>query len=115
MAVAEPPVVDDATERDTERDTITVRVRVYTYPADGKWYADVPELSLIAVGDDPRAAKDALLPLVMAYLQTVLSRGWTDQIRRPASLRHRVEVKLRVALARLQRRPAFVRLQLVHI
>ena len=113
MAITQRPTV--ATQLSEPATPFHIRVRLYSYPRDGIWYAEAPEMSLIAIGDSESEAIDALKHQIIAYLQTVISRGWMEQIHRPASLRHRLEVKLRVALAKLRRQPAFVRVQLVSV
>lgn len=90
-------------------------VRVYTYRRDGRWYAEAPRLSLMTEGASEDEAVKCLIEQIVAYVRTVLTRGWFDRLDRPASLRHRAGLWVRVALGKLRLQPAHRRSRLVHI
>ncbi len=94
---------------------LTFTVRVFTYPRNGRWYAEATELSLMAEGVDEHEAVRSLIEQAVAYVRTAVERGWLDQLHRPASLRHRLDVAFRVKVAILRRQHAFVRNELVRI
>lgn len=84
-------------------------VRVYVYPREGRWFAETTDLSLLAEGASQGEALKCLLEQIAVYIRANLRHGWEDAIWRPAPLRHRIGVQLRVAWAKLQKKPAFIR------
>lgn len=112
MLVAERP---DVSSEPVEGETLEVKLKIYIFPQDGRWRAEATDLALMTEGADPSEAFRCLLEQIVAYVRTVGSRGWLDQLHRPVTLRHRLELQARVALAKLRRKPAQVRTKLLHI
>jgi hypothetical protein len=92
-----------------------LRVELLAYPKGGRWYAECTDLAIQAVGATEEEAFGCLMEQLVSYVRTAISRGWLDQLHRPTSWRHRLEVRLRVALAKLRRQPALVRTKLLTV
>jgi hypothetical protein len=90
-------------------------IRIDSYPRHGRWYAEAVDLALLAEGTSEREAIRCLIEQVIAYVRTALMHGWIDQLRRRASLRHRLTVRARVWFAQLRRQPALTQSKLVRI
>jgi hypothetical protein len=111
------PVVshDHETPPRLPRKHFELTIRIDSYPRHGRWYAEATDLALMAEGASEAEAIHCLIEQVIAYVRTALSRGWIDQLRRRASLRHRLAVRVRVAFAQLLRQPAITQNKLVRI
>lgn len=107
------PAESEAPER--REHEINLRLRVYLYMRDGRWYADTPDLTLMTEGASEEEALRCLLEQVQAYLRTAVDRGWMDRLHRPASLRHRLWLTFQFLLAKLRHRPASVRIKPIAI
>jgi hypothetical protein len=90
-------------------------LRLYTYLRDGRWYAEAPRLSLMAEGASEDEAVRCLMEQTVAYVRTVLTRGWFDRLDRPVTFRHRASLWLRVALGKMRLQSAHRRNRLIHI
>jgi len=88
-------------------------VHIYSYARDGRWYAEATDPALMAEGTSEDEAIRCLIEQVVAYVRTALRHGWIDQLRHQASLRRRLGLRTRVALARLRRQPVLARTELV--
>jgi hypothetical protein len=116
MAVADPDVTQPETAGgDRQHQRRELLIRVYVYPHDGRWFAETTDLSLMTEGADEHEALQCLFEQIAAYIKTSVSLGLGDDVLRPAPLRHRIALQLRVAWAKLRRQPAFVRIRPVHI
>lgn len=82
----------------------TINLRVHVYPQGGRWYAASTDLPLMAEGADEQEAEQRFYDMAIAYLGSALEHGWIEAINRRPSFLRRVEIRRRVAIARLRRR-----------
>lgn len=81
-----------------------IKLHIYIYPRDGRWYAECRELTLMGEGTSGQEAMSCLLQQAQLYVTTIVEHGWLDRLIRPISMRRRAEIYARMAMARLRRR-----------
>lgn len=81
-----------------------IKLHIYIYPRDGRWYAECAELTLMGEGTSSQEAVSCLLEQARLYVKTIVEHGWLDRLVRPISLRRRAEIYARMAIAGLRRR-----------